>query len=248
VLRATDRLGHWGEADVLITAQDTVPPTVSVSVAPATIAPADGRWVDETATVTAFDFCTGTSWTLQSIDDNDVAPDDGIQGAELGTPDSSFSLRAQHADSKSNRIYTVVYSAADGAGNVAHAAAHVLVPQTPSVDDDLVNITVRQSPEGTVVAWGSPAALSPHDVIRGALRSVRGAGGVVDVGSVVCIEENSSDPDTSRNEDVAVPAPGEVWFYLVDRNDGITRSWGIDGQGRPRTPGWGSCSLDKTFH
>jgi hypothetical protein len=51
-----------------------------------------------------------------------------IQGAEIGTADTTFSLRAERAGYGTGRFYTVTYTAVDGSDNQAEDSAEVTVP------------------------------------------------------------------------------------------------------------------------
>ena len=59
---------------------------------------------------------------------------------------------------------------------------------------------------------------SSYDFVRGDLGSLAESSRGVDLGSVVCLENDSSDPDTLGNEDTATPAAGEGFFYLARFN------------------------------
>ncbi len=50
-----------------------------------------------------------------------------ISGADFGTDDRSFSLRAKQTGNGPARVYTIVYSATDKAGNTTFATARVNV-------------------------------------------------------------------------------------------------------------------------
>ena len=56
------------------------------------------------------------------------------------------------------------------------------------------------------------------DFIRGDLDSLVESPVRVDLGAVVCLENDSPDPDTSGNEDTAIPDPGKGFFYLARFN------------------------------
>jgi hypothetical protein len=58
--------------------------------------------------------------------DNGFEPD--VQGAELGTDDRQFLLRAERGGSRNGRIYTVLDEVEDAAGNRTQAIAEVVVP------------------------------------------------------------------------------------------------------------------------
>ena len=71
-----------------------------------------------------------TSITSNEADDGE---DDGstvgdIRGAEYGTPDTSFQLRAERSGLGNGRVYTIRYSAHDGSGNTAETILEVRVP------------------------------------------------------------------------------------------------------------------------
>jgi len=99
--------------------------------------------VDITATVSASDSCGGAvAVTLVSIVSNE--PDDAqggsdghttndIQGAQLGTPDFNFQLRAERDSKGSGRIYQVTYQAMSASGATVTATANVLVPKSKTV-------------------------------------------------------------------------------------------------------------------
>jgi hypothetical protein len=90
-----------------------------------------------TATVEVQDNCPVTSFQLVSVTSSE--PDDttgdgkfinDIQGADIGTADLSFLVRAERMGSGPGRLYTATYKAADGSGNEAADSANVLVPNS----------------------------------------------------------------------------------------------------------------------
>lgn len=114
-------------------------PTISVSLNPAVLSPAKHQMVDITATVSASDSCGGTvAVTLVSIVSNE--PDDApgqsdghttgdIQGADFGTPDFNFQLRAERDSKGTGRVYEVTYQAMSPSGVSVTATATVSVPK-----------------------------------------------------------------------------------------------------------------------
>ena len=54
--------------------------------------------------------------------------DGDIQGADVGTDDRDFALRAERSGPGDGRTYTAVYQVTDHAGNVTRADALVIVP------------------------------------------------------------------------------------------------------------------------
>src|SRR5262249_1699167 len=77
------------------------------------------------------------SATLASIVSNEPddapGPKDGhttgdIQGADIGTMDTEFLLRAERDSSGTGRVYTVTYTTMDSAGHTKSASGTVIVP------------------------------------------------------------------------------------------------------------------------
>jgi hypothetical protein len=62
----------------------------------------------------------------EGLGDGDMPND--IQGADIGTPDVEFQLRAERSGLGFGRIYTIIYAAWDCAGNEATAEVEVRVP------------------------------------------------------------------------------------------------------------------------
>jgi uncharacterized repeat protein (TIGR01451 family) len=123
---------------------DVAAPTLNHSVSPDLLWPApDHELVAVTATITVEDNCDpDPAITLVSITSNepefgyigtgDKGPD--ITGAEIGTDDRSFFLRAERGTRKGStgRIYTITYRATDASGNTTEATATVAVPRDVS--------------------------------------------------------------------------------------------------------------------
>ena len=114
------------------------PPTLSVALAPSILTPMNHKMVAIVATIVAHDSCgSPLSPLLVSIvsSEPDDAPGqtDGhtlndIQGAEIGTTDLQFQLRAERDSSGSGRIYTVTYAVTDSVGQTQSASGIVSVP------------------------------------------------------------------------------------------------------------------------
>jgi len=126
--------GGWCSADVSVV--DTMAPSISVSVSPDTLFPPNHKWQEITATVTIDDTCDpNPSVVLTSITSNEAGNGKGdgntavdIDGADFGTEDYSFLVRAERSGKGSGRIYTVTYTVTDGTGNATAASATVTVP------------------------------------------------------------------------------------------------------------------------
>jgi hypothetical protein len=93
-----------------------------------------------TATVVVTDLCDpNPTFTLTSIASSE--PDNGlgdgntigdIQGADIGTADVEFLLRAERSGRGDGRLYSIVYTGSDGSGNTSQAGAVVSVPHDQS--------------------------------------------------------------------------------------------------------------------
>jgi hypothetical protein len=133
---ARDHRANPAACDSVVRVRDTQPPQVALALSHQELWPPNHRLVTVTATVQVTDRCDpSASFQLLSVTSNerDDGQGDGdtsgdIQGVEPGTPDTSFLLRAERSGAGSGRVYTVVYRARDGAGNVAPAVAVVRVP------------------------------------------------------------------------------------------------------------------------
>jgi hypothetical protein len=124
---------------VEIVVRDSTPPDLVAHVTPDVLWPPDHRMRAIGALVEASDVCSGsTGWVLSSIvssqaddapGDDDGSTIDDIQGAEIGTPDREFLLRAERSVKASvGRYYTATFTATDPAGNTAELATTVEVP------------------------------------------------------------------------------------------------------------------------
>ncbi len=116
----------WGTLERL----DTTPPNLTVRLAPSTLWPPNDKLVPITATITVNDdYDPQPEIQLESITANEVLDKDDVKGAQPGTDNRQFMLKAEReGKNKAGRIYTVTYSATDGSGNKATASATVTVP------------------------------------------------------------------------------------------------------------------------
>ncbi|MCH7780464.1 MAG: PD40 domain-containing protein, partial [Acidobacteria bacterium] len=97
----------------------------------------------------------------------------------------------------------------------------------------------------TVVSWDVEPAPLRYDVIRGDVANLQPSGpGEIDLGPVVCIEDDSPDNDTLGSEDVTQPAPGQVLFYVHRGSRGLLAgpgSYDLASDGSERVPASGDC-------
>lgn len=136
--RIIDEAGNQSPVDSIDVKVDKVPPTLNIRVDKSTLWPPNHKMVPIHVTVEAFDADSGiASVLLTSITSNE--PDNGlgdgdtahdIQGAEFGTNDTDFHLRAERSGTGTGRVYTITYTATDHAGNVTVATATVTVPHS----------------------------------------------------------------------------------------------------------------------
>jgi hypothetical protein len=120
------------------TCSGAAPMTISVFLSPSLLRPTNHKMVNVTASVSATSSCPGSpAIVLTSIasseQDDAPGPSDGhtvndIQGAELGTADFSFQLRAEADRNGPGRFYTVVYTATDSSGRQVVGSASILAP------------------------------------------------------------------------------------------------------------------------
>lgn len=113
---------------------DITPPTLTVILSPSKLWPPNEKLVPITASITTKDdYDSQPEIILESITANEALDKNDIKGAQYGTDDRQFMLKAEReGKNKAGRIYTVTYSATDGSGNKATASATVTVPHDES--------------------------------------------------------------------------------------------------------------------
>jgi len=138
-LQATDSRGQTDTDKVVVTIDDQTPPQVTVVLRPGRIWPPNHRMIRVRADVEALDYCGPATVVLQSVTssepenstgDGNTSPD--IKGADLGTADFQFFLRAERSGNGSGRTYTATYAATDPSGNTATASGRSIVPHDQS--------------------------------------------------------------------------------------------------------------------
>ncbi|OGT00102.1 MAG: hypothetical protein A3H99_10410 [Gallionellales bacterium RIFCSPLOWO2_02_FULL_59_110] len=108
---------------------DKTPPTLSITLNPATLWPPNNKPMLVNATITTGDdYDPEPEIKLESITANEPLAGGDIQNAQIGTDDRDFYLAAKRAgNNMAGRIYTITYSATDASGNKATASATVAV-------------------------------------------------------------------------------------------------------------------------
>jgi hypothetical protein len=134
-LRVTDLAGASSTDETSIRIADTAPPRISVHLSPDLLWPPNHQMVDISAEVTVTDACGQPGVILSSIQSGGQASASrrngstggDVSGADVGTSDFKFQLRAERSTSKQGWSYLVTYSATDEAGNQSSATGVVRV-------------------------------------------------------------------------------------------------------------------------
>lgn len=96
----------------------------------------------------------------------------------------------------------------------------------------------------TVVSWDVESGPVSYDVVRGDVASLALLGdGTVDLGDVLCVENDST--DAASAPDVDTPLPDQVFFYVYRGSAGPLAgpgSYGRSSAGGERTPASGGCA------
>ena len=159
-LLVCDSLG-CDSCSATVTAVDSLPPHVTVSLSPMVLWPPNHKMVPVRATVGVTDCQSGPVVRLVSATSNE--PDEGlgdgdfpndIQDAAIGTADFDLLLRSERSGLGSGRIYTVCYSATDASGNSATTCAPVFVPHDQSGRAEVV----WDGTASNLVIYGTAAA------------------------------------------------------------------------------------------
>lgn len=138
-LKVTDSGGLTSTDETTVEVVDTLPPRVAVTLDPAMIWPPNHKMVDVWASMRIADKCytnpDDMSVVLMSVTssepenangDGNTEPD--IMGADIGTEDYSFQVRAERAGPGSGRIYTATYKVIDPEGHETDASGEAVVP------------------------------------------------------------------------------------------------------------------------
>jgi len=251
-LVVNDGFENSDPATVVVTVQDTLPPTITwVGASPNVLWPPNHDMVPITTTVTASDLCD-PSVVITLVSATSSEPDDAqgggdgqtvndIQGAVVGTADFQILLRSEREGAGNGRTYTLAYQAADHSGNGVTDDTTVQVPHDMGSVVEPLHLRLSGA-SNTQIAWDQVMGAAHYDVIRGNLENLRIEGSNVNLGTVHCVERQSLDTNTTGNEDTAIPAPGKAFFYAVQFNDGSRdSSYGSEDVGRARVVNGNDC-------
>jgi hypothetical protein len=250
-LRVTDTHDAVDTDTIQVAVVDTTPPEIWATPDPTLLWPPNHGLVDITVNVGASDLCGPATVSLVSLVSSE--PDDAqgggdghtegdVQGADLGTADAAFALRAERLGGGNGRTYTAHYIATDAANNTASLDAVVDVPHSMNGVTEPLMIALTETGEGTVVDWTQVPGAQYYHVIRGRVKDIRDAGASYDVGAVTCVEAMSADNSTAGRADAEQPEPGEIFFYLATWHDTWTRSYGTERAQKDRVPRSGECT------
>lgn len=107
-----------------------------------------------------------------------------------------------------------------------------------AIRDARTSLRASETAAGTRLFWVAVPGASTYDVIRGRVESIVSLATTVDLGEVVCLENDSPDLETAGFEDPEFPSPGSAFFYLMRADD---EDFGASSDGRPRDPASGAC-------
>lgn len=107
----------------------------------------------------------------------------------------------------------------------------------PEIDLEIADATAP-----TVARWSTLGPGVTYDLIRGDVAALRTLGGMVDLGVVACIENDSTDLSNRTAGDAEVPPVGKAFFYLVRQTPrGSGMGYGSSSTHLARQPASGDC-------
>jgi hypothetical protein len=131
--RSSDVAGNVEQTKTLQINIDKTAPLLTVQLDKTSIWPQNHEMVTIHATLNATDAASGVaSVILTSITSNEPDSGQGDIQANIGSTDTSFSVRAERLGGGTGRIYTITYTVTDLAGHQAAASATVTVPHDQS--------------------------------------------------------------------------------------------------------------------
>ena len=133
--RSEDKAGNVEAAKSVAVRIDKGAPVAALAVDRTEIGPPNHKMVPLHVEVNARDPLSGVA-RVELVSITSSEPDDGrgdgsteadIQGAEFGTYDTEFSLRAERSGTGTGRVYTITYAITDAAGHTTEATVDVNV-------------------------------------------------------------------------------------------------------------------------
>lgn len=131
----------------------------------------------------------------------------------------------------------------DGRPDIVGAAwtRGVLATLRNTTPRNLEDLVLTETAEGTRADFGLVGGAASYDLVRGRVEELGETVPRVDLGGLLCLENDSLDASSLGDEDGELPAAGRAFFYLVRYHDGGTGSYGPSTRGFERVPGPGDC-------
>jgi len=230
-LKVTDFTGRIDSTSATVTVVDTTPPGLTVHAEPGTLWPPNHGMVLTFFPWNAVDLCQPSSIGIELVAVASSEPDDAtadfdgattsdIQGAEPGTTDRDFFLRAERDRRGTGRIYTATYRARDASGNTTTAPATVIVPIDQGSGPEPLLLQVQPESPGSTnvrITWPPIPGATGYDVVTGDLGNWYVADGVLDVGYAVALEWSTTSTSVVEPAGMPLPLVGSAAFYLVQQ-------------------------------
>jgi uncharacterized protein YegL len=213
-----------------VSVADGTGPSLTALPEPAILWPPNNRLVDIDVEILLTDDCDAEpGLELRAIrSSEDPGDEEDIVGADIGSPDTAFQLRAQRDGANDGREYTITYRAVDASGNFSDHVSTVLVPHD-NADPAIV------ASQGAFVADGTdlrPAARSyvvvaPAEAVEsiepGSVRVGNQDGTTRPIGIHLLSVVGDERPDTifefdaeeTRELRAASPDPIGLWFLTT---------------------------------
>ncbi len=251
---AIDASGNRATCGSSVQVRDTTPPSLSLTVNPATLWPPNHRLVPIQASLQVNDACDPSAGAILSSVTNSEADDapgggDGnttqdVQDASLGTLDTTVWLRAERWGDGPGRIYSLTYAAMDASGNASLALGSVPVPHDLGTGPEPVMMRVEggDAPGMARLFWNVVPGAEMYDVIQGDISQVTHSEGKTWLGFVHVLATGQGATSLSEGSTGAIPSAGDAFFYLVQYRDAKGASgWGTESSPWPVQPA--SCDV-----
>jgi hypothetical protein len=232
-----------------VNVRDTVAPVLTVARNPGELWSPNHRLVPVQVSWQIADLCsTAPPVLLRSVTSSepDDAPGDGdgattgdVTGADLGTPDTAVSLRAERNGAGPGRQYDLVYESVDAAGNVARQTVSVTVPHDSALGNEPLQLRLQPETAGRAsILWSPVSGATGYDLIRGDLANVVRGPNLLSLGTVSVLAAGSTATDFLEPAGSAAPAAGKVFFYVMQYRepDGSRGGYGTESGALPREP------------
>jgi hypothetical protein len=130
--RSTDRAGNAEPAQTLVVKIDKTAPTLSLSADPSVIWPANGKTISVNITGRGADAVSGLAGVSYAVTDEYGAPlsiaPRSLAGAQSAWDETLGIEARREGGDRDGRLYRIVATATDAAGNTATASTTVTVP------------------------------------------------------------------------------------------------------------------------